>query len=116
MMTTFHIYRVGQERETREIEMAAEPGYVAIRDVVLPLLDGATDLEHVSVLFADRRADMFVDELGAIPLRERGPLPVNRAATAIYHAAGLRRDPKANTSAWPRIHGTAIVFARRIWF
>lgn len=116
MKTTFYIYRPGQERETREIEMAAEPGYVAIRDVVLPLLEGATDLEHVSVLFEGMPTDMFVDELGAIPFRERGPLPVNEEATAIYHAAGLRRAPRADTSTWPQIHGTAVVFARRIWF
>jgi hypothetical protein len=116
MKTGLQILRVGHERETREADLAAEPGFNELNRLILPLLEGAENMEHVSVLFDGWPADMFVDEEGAVPTRSRGPLPVNRAATEIYHAASLRRDPNADTSEWPRIHGTAVLFARRVWF
>lgn len=116
MQTTLHIYRVGCARETKLMDLATRPGFTAINRVVLPLLEGAKNIEHVSVLHNGERRDMFVDELGALPMLTRPPLPVNEPATAIYHAASLEREPGADTSRWPKIHGTAVVFDRIVWF
>lgn len=110
MLTTMHIYAVGRERETREVDLAKEPGYLALKTVLTPLLDGA-DLEHVSVLFEGRRADMFVDEIGA----NKG-LPRNEPATTIYRANWLAQRPEERPESLPAIYGPAVVFARRVWF
>jgi hypothetical protein len=94
------------------------PTWRSLNELIRPLLDGG-DLEHVRVFthFAegepDRYLDMFVDEMG-------GPkgLPRNDRATVIYrnnvlvHAPAEYPDPEA----LPMIYGTAVLFARRVWF
>lgn len=75
----------------------------------MPLLDGG-DLEHVSVLFGGRRADMFVDDRGI-----EKDLPRNEAATAIYRANWLSRHPGADPESIPAIYGLAVLFDRIVW-
>lgn len=110
MLTKMHIFRPGQDVEISHVEMATDPGYYALKAIIEPLLDGA-HMEHVTVLFEGRRGDMFVDEEGQL----KG-LPRNDAATAIYRAAYLSRQPKADPESMPDIVGTAIVFDRQVWF
>ncbi len=94
------------------VEWPKEPGYDAIKTLVQPLLqDGIkrhVNFEHVAVLFKRQRASMFVDDYGAFM-----GLPVNRAATEIYHAASKARG--ADTSNAPMIYGTAILFHENVW-
>lgn len=101
--------RPGQQDEADEIEWSASPGLTALHDLLRPLLDGGQP-EHVTVLWDGRRADMFVDEDG---VQKR--LPVNVAATAIYRAAWLRRNPGTDPNSMPAIHGTAVLFERIVW-
>jgi len=83
-----------------------------IIDPILQALRPQARFEHVNVLYKGERRDMFVDEAGV-----QYGLPVNAEATDIYWAARLRREPKASTRGWPRIHGAAVLFPdRRIWF
>lgn len=109
MDTTFIIMRPGREAEVHIVDLPLEPGYDRLDALIRPLLDGH-DLEHVTVLYRDRRADMFVDEMGGCKA-----LPVNDAATAIYRAASMRRDPDVNPDSLPAIFGTAILFERIVW-
>lgn len=109
MDTTFLIMRPGRETETQTADLPLEPGYDRLKQLIRPLLDGH-DLEHVTVLYGDRRADMFVDEMGGC----KG-LPVNDAATAIYRAAAMRREPDTDPDSLPAIFGTAILFERIVW-
>lgn len=110
MKTQYHIYRVGKPVETAEIEWPKEPGYRLIKELMMPLLDGA-ELEHVTVLFKDEAADMFVDEISALKA-----LPRNDDATAIYRANWLKQHPSCDPETLPAIYGTAILFGRRVWF
>lgn len=66
--------------------------------------------EHVSVLFNDKLADMFVDETGV-----NDGLPRNDAATAIYRAAFLRNHPEAEPESLPHIAGIAVIPWRKLW-
>ena len=109
--TKFYIYRPSTpEPEVSNADLPKEPGYARLREIMEPLLDGAM-LEHVSVLFEDRRADMFVDEMGMIK-----ELPRNDAATDIYRANWLKHHPDSNPDDSPAIYGAAIVFDRLVWF
>jgi hypothetical protein len=119
-----HILRVGQPVEVREVEFKDRknlepgddgPGYDQLKAFIEPLLDGAP-LEHVSVLWNGKPADMFVDELGRLELTTRPPLPRNEEATTIYRAAALRREPERDPESMPFIAGTAILFEQRVWF
>ena len=111
MDTKYHIYRPGAaERETVTADLKSQPSYDDLNAIIRPLLDNQF-LEHVSVLFNGKRADMFVDELGA----NKG-LPINAAATDIYRAAWMKRHPRAEPLTLPAIYGTAIVFNRIVWF
>lgn len=109
METKLFIYRPGQERETQVLDLPQFPGLVGLRQVLRPLLDSA-DLEQVSVLFEGRRADMFVDDESAT----KG-LPLNEAATAIYRAWSLKRDPDTDPDSLPAIFGPAVIFDRIVW-
>jgi hypothetical protein len=112
MKTDLLIYRPGvDEPESVSVEMAEEPTYSQISDQITPILK-TNRIEHVAVLFNGKRADMFVDECGAIGLRNREPLPINEAATKIYHAASRRRGADMTDAA--KIHGVAVVVANRI--
>jgi hypothetical protein len=65
-------------------------------------------LEHVSVLFEDRRGDMFVGENSA------ATEAYNEEATKIYHAASIARGEDVSDA--PVVYGVAVVASRRIWF
>lgn len=103
---TYHVYRPeGGEPEHHEMQWSGN--FQDIRGVVNPLVEGR--LEHVTVLFNGKRADMFVEEESA------KKFPPNEAATAIYHASSLSREPGADTSDWPKIYGVAVVFDQIVW-
>jgi hypothetical protein len=53
---------------------------------------------------------MFVDETGV------GRLPRNEAATAIYRNNWLTQHPSVPAESISAIYGTAVLFARRVWF
>ena len=107
------VFKPGSAKgEPVEVELPEEPGYRDLKAVIEPLVQGGS-LEHVSVLFEGRRADMFVDEYGAIRKGSRPPLPINDAATAIYHAASKARGQSAVGA--PMIHGPAVLFKRIVW-
>jgi hypothetical protein len=76
--TVLTILRPGREPERQVIGMSKEPGLDELKGVVCALIDDAR-MEHVAVLHDGTRADMFVDEDGAV----KG-LPRNEAATKIY--------------------------------
>ena len=106
------IYRPGSAQpEERDVQLAANPSYQQLRDLITPLLDGG-DLEHVSVLFEGRRADMFVDELGHV---KNPPLRMNKAATAIYRASKMKQQPHIDPEELNWIAGPAIVFSEIVW-
>ncbi len=111
MKTEYTIFRPGSENgESGEVDWPAEPGYDLMKALIEPLLDGA-HLEHVTVLHEGERRDMFVDEMGSV-----NGLPVNALATPIYRNNWLTRHPNVQPDSMPAIHGTAILFARRVWF
>lgn len=110
--TQYRIMRADGSHEVREVEWPREPGYQLIKGLIVPILEA--DLEHVSVM-ADfdggtnyNRADMFVDSEGMVK-----ELPINAEATAIYYRASMLRGQLRDEHS---IHGTAILFSRRIWF
>jgi len=118
MLTAYTIYKADGTVENAKIEWPKEPGYDAIAALINPILRATpgrehAELEHVTVLHPETqdRGDMFVDELGA-----QVPLPVNEAATKIYHGAWMRAHPGADPAGPSEIYGTAILFHRRIWF
>lgn len=124
MKNTIYIFRVGQPNETRDVVFKDRdnlepgddgPGYDQLRLLIEPLLDGEP-MEHVSVLWAGKRADMFASELGCMALKTRGPLPRNEEATSIYRANWLSRHPDCEPESLPFIAGTAILFDKRVWF
>jgi hypothetical protein len=110
MPTTFTILHADGSSETRSAELAAEPGFDALDQLLRPLLDGG-DLEHVNVFHDGRYTDMFVDEIGML----KG-LPRNEAATAIYRNNTLVHVPGTNPESLPAIYGTAVLFNRKVWF
>ena len=57
-----------------------------------------------------RAAAMFVDEDG----HAKG-LPRNEAATAIYRASWMARNPRDDPESLPWIAGDAAIFGRRVW-
>lgn len=116
MMTSYTIFRVGQEPERASIDWPEEPGYDRLKRMICPLLGDDEPLEHVAVLHDGERRDMFVSELGAVALTTRGPLPRNEAATAIYRNNTLTRYPETDPEDIPAIYGTAILFDRIVWF
>jgi len=101
------IYTVGADIAD-EMMIPKPEQYKEMNTVFAPLI-GCKNIEHVSVLFNSRPADMFVGDVSALE-----GLPVNTAATRIYwaHSRKLGLPIDANT---PRIHGTAIVSPTIIW-
>lgn len=100
------ILKPGQPREVRELGKIAF-GYDNIKKIVEPLL-GGQGLEHVSVLFEQRRADMFVGENSA-----NNGSPVNPDATTIYQAYAVSRGEKP--ADLPSIYGPAVIFEKLVW-
>ncbi len=92
--------------ELRRIELPEKHAYSDLNKTIGELI-GSRYIEHVSVLFRNERHDMFVDETSA-----SDDLPVNEAATAIYHAARQRGELGENP---PKIHGVAVITTTRVW-
>lgn len=69
-------------------------------------------VEQVYVLHNGKRCTMFVNEEGAIAVKGRDPLPMNRAATEIYHTYVLSQGKLRQHQIvdLPRIYGVAIVY------
>jgi hypothetical protein len=112
MLTKFTIFYPHAEPAQREVELPAEPTYQQLRALLVPLLGGALP-ERVNVWLRDERrdSDMFVDEIGA-----KKKLPVNEAATMIYWANTMEHQAKQPDASWPKVHGNAVLFLRRVWF
>lgn len=102
--TKYWVYRVGQPVTEGDVEFER---FAELKPLINGLVEGR--LEHVAVLFEGRRADMFVEEYSA------SSNPPNLEATKIYHASSLSRDPGADVSSWPMIHGTAVLFEKIVW-
>ena len=88
---------------------APGPGYDALRPFLEEILGGP--LEHVSVLWHGKPADMFVRETGRID-----GLPRNEEATAIYRAYWLSQHPDAKPEELDFICGPAVLFDKLVWF
>jgi hypothetical protein len=103
------------------LDMPRQPGFGEISAIVNPYLQvpgkSAAYMERVTVWHNGEYLDMFVDDMGAIKR-----LPVNEAATLIYHANMIAHAEHfehcltPDTSDWPKIHGVAVLFHRRVWF
>jgi len=59
--TDYLILNVDGSEERRTAELATDPGYRALADLIDPVL-GVLAWEHVTVLFNGEPCDMFVDE------------------------------------------------------
>jgi hypothetical protein len=105
MKTTYTIYRADGTTEAGEVDWPESPGYQRISLLVTSLLP-CDDIEHVTVCYKGKCADMFVDEIGHFK-----NLPLNVAASEIYRKAGLASGRPHNTP----IAGTAVVFDRIVW-
>lgn len=104
-MGTIHVIRPDGEEETWEANTPPERGKLS------ELVGG--DIEYVAVLYKEERTYMVVNDMGAIM---SPPLPVNQAATRIYHANNRARIWRGEDlsgfgppGSWPKIHGTAVV-------
>ena len=136
MITKIVIMRPGAADETSSVELPERPSYLALKEVLKPLLDGGR-LEHVlvytgAVPFLDRRhyRDMFVDEEGhallfeladdgltAVQTRPGKNLPRNERATELYLRNVRLHEPEKPDDPKYFICGTAVLFPdRRVWF
>jgi hypothetical protein len=121
MHTQFRIYYPDGRITTHDhIFQLRWPSLADIKGVVEPAL-GTPDCEHVRVFWAWKEGghaeylDLFVDEDGIA----KG-LPINSAATEVYHANVKHHDPRGLGSPEalaiaPKIHGTAVLFKDKIW-
>lgn len=114
--TEFLIYKPGYTEALRKkVFLPRRPKYTLLNDIICEWIgDGCGFIEHVSVLFKNEQADMFVHETGAIRVGERSPLQVNPMATKIYHAYSVSRGMDMKGAPW--IYGVAVISKRRIWF
>jgi hypothetical protein len=108
--TVFDVIRVSGPIETHDVYWPRNPGYSKLAATIRPILNGS-HLEHVSVIYKKRRADMFVDDEG----RTAG-LPRNDRATAIYREWSMSQRRYDDPEDIPWIAGTAIIFHRLVWF
>ena len=115
MKTQYQVIGTDGIIRTNEIDWPKEPSFTQMAELINPLLGDSPSnevyFEHVRVWHEGQYVSMYVDDSG--PLKR---LPVNKAATEIYHA-NLKFDLGylADTSKWPCIHGTAILFNRNVW-
>jgi hypothetical protein len=114
MQTEWTILRPGEPSEKVTGNLPEVPGFSRLSNICRPLVGG--DIERVRVWYDSQYLDMFVNEQGALL-----GLPVNHAATEIYHAnirthfpAEYARQLKAGTL--PPIAGCAVLFCRAVWF
>lgn len=115
MQTQYQVIGTDSIARTGEVDWPKEPGYTVIRDLVEPLIQtpGTPEayFEHVRVWYEGQYASMFVDDMGAL----KG-LPINPAATKIYHANMFEHDPDFNPEDAPSIFGPAVLFSRNVWY
>lgn len=112
MQTEYTLYRVDGSVETFCADLPAEPEYDELASVIATALDlEPLEFEHVYILLNGEPGDMFVHERGKLI-----GLPRNEAATRIYRANTLAREPGTDPEHLDYIVGPAIVFSRRIWF
>lgn len=116
MDTTYQIILPGDAAAPQlSVNWPRRPGYEAIKALVSPHLN-LEPLEHVTVLLRGERADMFVSELGHVPLTTRAPLPRNERATYLYRSNLMRRSPSTPPESLPWVAGPAVLFFRQVWF
>ena len=69
------------------------------------------DIEHIHVLYKEKPTYMIVNETGAV---QNPPLPINKAASHIYHTWAAQQEGKTIEQAFnemPPIHGdVALLF------
>lgn len=109
--TEYTIIRANGDEEVHSVQLPAEPDYFQLKAIIQPIIGERNNFERVNVLHNDQYTDMFVDEIG--PLKG---LPLNATATAIYRANWIKQHPKVDPDSLPPIVGTAVLFARRVWF
>lgn len=93
---------------------ATVPAWPQVRALILPVLVASrpgAHLEHVTVLWNGKHADMFVDDESLVH-----GLPRNEEATAIYRAAALKRSPALDPERLSYIAGPAILFDNLVWY
>lgn len=111
------IFPTGRDQRRRVVlpsKKIALSFLAALEGIVNPIIE-SPHMEHVNVFtaFADepeRYLDMFVDEDGI-----KNRLPVNRAATAIYHNNLIAHGDGHLVTGDP-IYGTAVLFRDKVWF
>jgi len=82
-------------------------GQSSMRERLKEIVGG--DIEHVHVLYEEKPAYMVVNETGAV---QSPPLPVNKEASHIYHAASAKREGLTLDQAfneYPPVHGDVAV-------
>lgn len=108
-MTDHQLMQAGYAPGATVAAGAPGPGFDILRRLLETYLGG--NLEHVSVLWNGKPADMFVHETGRLD-----GMPRNEAATAIYRAYWLSEHPEANPEDLHWIAGPAVLFDKRVWF
>lgn len=106
MKTTYTVFHPNGTVGHGDIDWPEAPDYALMHPVIERIV--GKPMEHVTVLYKDARADMFVNENGHAKGLER-----NERATAIYRAASVRRGMKSEEL--PFIVGVAVVFDRVVW-
>jgi hypothetical protein len=119
MLIAYQIIRTDGDVTHHEVEWPEKFGYKELRALLAPIFhaqrggDDTVRFEHVAVLGDDNlAADLFVDEFGA-GVYGYGALPVNLAATRIYHRASIRRGEAHRDGIIadaPLIYGDAVYF------
>lgn len=93
-------------------DLPLNPGLDRLRSLVMPHLPAAEYMERVACLHPDfGPVDMFVGSMSAAD-----GLPVNKRATSIYRNNWLTAHRGDDPEGLPAIHGTAVLFSRRVWF
>lgn len=115
MHTAYQVIGTDSVARLLSVDWPREPDFAQISELVNPLIQtpGQSEayFEHVRVWHMGAYTSMFVDDMSALK-----KLPVNEAATLIYHANMKRENPDADTNDWPKIHGPAVLFSRNVWF
>lgn len=115
MQTQYQIIGTDSIARLCEVDWPREPSFEQMKALIEPLIQtpcySTSYMEQVRVWHEGQYVSMFVDDMGALK-----KLPVNEAATLIYHANMLQEHPGADTSDWPKIHGPAVLFSRNVWY
>lgn len=119
MITSYQTIGIDSIARTGSIDWPKEPSFEQMKALIEPLIQtpgySTAYIKHVRVWHENQYVSMFVDDMGALK-----KLPVNEAATLIYHAnmvmQAREEGEEADTSDWPKIHGPAVLFNRNVWF